>query len=119
MRALIVDDDETSCQLLAKVFQRKGIEVDWSADSVAGYDKACQYPYDLFILDVRMPGLSGTDLAIRVKKMSPNAKIVLISAFADDALRKTATYLGVTVLSKPFTLEHLLEVTANLVCPPP
>ena len=119
MRALIVDDDETSCQLLAKVFRRGGIEVDWSADSMAGYDKACRYPYDLFVLDVRMPGLSGTDLAAEIKKLSPNAKIMLISAFADDALRKTATCLGVTVLSKPFTLEHLLEATANLVCPSP
>ena len=117
MRALIVDDDETSCQLLAKVFRRDGIEVDWSADSVVGYDKACHYPYDLFILDVRMPGLSGTDLAAGIKKVSPNAKIVLISAFADEALQKTATCLGVTVLSKPFTLKHLLEVTADLVCP--
>jgi two-component system, chemotaxis family, chemotaxis protein CheY len=61
MRALIVDDDATFCQLLAKILKSKGLEAEWTTDSLAGYNLSMHQPYDLFILDVRMPLLSGTD----------------------------------------------------------
>jgi DNA-binding response OmpR family regulator len=115
MRALIVDDDKTSCQLLAKVLKNKGIEAEWSTDSLAGYHLSLHCAYDLFILDVRMPLLLGTDFAEGLKKDNPCAKIILISAFADEALQTTAQSLGVALLSKPFTPERLLEVTTEIL----
>ncbi len=115
MRALIVDDDETSCQLLVKVLKRKGMEAEWTTDSLAGYNLSRHHHYDLFILDVRMPLLLGTELAEGLKKENPNAKIILISAFADEALQKTAQSLGVSLLSKPFTLDRLLEATSEIL----
>jgi DNA-binding NtrC family response regulator len=74
-----------------------------------------QYPYDLFSLDVRMPLLSGTAFAEGLKKVKPNTKIILISAFADEALQKTARGLGVILLSKPFTSDRLLTLTAEVL----
>ena len=115
MRVLVVDDDKTSCQLLVKVFKGKGMEADWTTDSLAGYDLSRHYHYDLFILDVRMPLLLGTEFAEGLKKEHPEAKIILISAFADEALQKTAKSLGVSLLSKPFTPERLLKVTAEVL----
>jgi DNA-binding response OmpR family regulator len=115
MRVLIIDDDATSCQLLAKVLKSKGLEAEWTTDSLAGYHLSLHHPYDLFILDVRMPLLLGTDLAAGLKQQQPGAKIILISAFADEALRQTATSLGVALLSKPFTPNRLLEVTAEVL----
>lgn len=115
MRALIVDDDETSCQLLVKVLKGKGIEADWTADSLTGYSLSLHHHYDLFILDVRMPLLLGTELAEELKKEHPEAKIILISAFADEALQQTAKGLGVSLLSKPFTPDRLLKVTAEVL----
>jgi DNA-binding response OmpR family regulator len=115
MRVFIVDDDETSCQLLEKVFKRQGLEAEWTTDSLVGYQLSLQHPYDLFILDVRMPLLSGTEFAERLKKEHPNAKIILISAFADEALQKTAQNLGVTLLSKPFTPDRLLKLTTEML----
>ncbi len=61
MCALIVDDDETSCQLLEKILKSKGMEAEWTTDSLAGYNISRHHHYDLFILDVRMPLLLGTD----------------------------------------------------------
>lgn len=116
MRALIVDDDETSCQLLAKVLGGCQIETDWIADSCEGYGQALSGGYDLLVVDVRMPKLSGTEFAARIKKALPEVKIILISAFADERLRNTATALGVALLSKPFTPRHLLAVATSLLC---
>ena len=113
MRVLIVDDDESFCRLLAEIFERKGAEVSWTTDSLAGYEMSCQKPYELFIFDVRMPLFSGTELAEGLKKDRPGAKIILISAFADDSLRKISQKIGASLLSKPFTAETLLETVES------
>ena len=114
MRTLIVDDDKTSCQLLAKVLKNNGLEAEWITDSLAGYNLSLHCSYDLFILDVRMPFLLGTEFAEGLKKANPDAKIILISAFADEALQATARSLGAALLSKPFTPESLLEVITEI-----
>ena len=71
MRALIVDDDESSCQLLAKILTRASIDAEWTTDSHTGFAKALQYWYDLVVLDVQMPGLLGTDFAAGLKQHRP------------------------------------------------
>ena len=109
MRVLIVDDDETFCRLLAEVLETKGMQVVWTTDGLLGYEKSLYEPYDLFILDERMPLVLGTELIEDLKKDNPKAKIILISAFADEELQKRTQSLGVPLLSKPFAAERLLE----------
>jgi DNA-binding response OmpR family regulator len=115
MRALIVDDDKTTCQLLAKILKSTGLDAEWTTDSLTGYNLSLKQHYDLFILDVRMPLLLGTEFAEGLKKENPQAKILLISAFADEALQETAANIGVSLLSKPFTPDRLLKVTAEIL----
>jgi DNA-binding response OmpR family regulator len=117
MRALIVDDDETFCQLLTEVLERKGIEAVWTTDSLSGYEMSLGYPYDFFILDVRMPLLLGTELTEELKKENPGAKIILISAFADESLLETSKNLGAPLLSKPFSPDRLLRVISQILGP--
>jgi two-component system response regulator HydG len=109
MRILIVDDDESFCRLLAEILERKAAEVSWTTDSLEAYQMSLRQAYDLFIFDVRMPLFSGTELAESLKKDRPGARIILISAFADDSLQKTSQRIGLPLLSKPFTAERLLE----------
>jgi CheY-like chemotaxis protein len=110
VRVLLVEDDETFCQFLSEILEAKGAEVVSSTDSVDGYEKAWSYPYDLFIFDVRMPGLLGTEMAEALKEKNPAVKVILISAFADETLRKTAEKLRTPLLSKPFSAEDLFHV---------
>ncbi len=115
MRVLIVDDDETSCRLLAEVLEGNGFDVAWTTDSITGYEMSLSHPYDLVILDVRMPLLLGTELAQGLKQDCPEAKVILISAFADDSLIRKATSLGASLLSKPFTPGRLLSVVTRVL----
>jgi CheY-like chemotaxis protein len=110
VRVLIVEDDETFCAFLTEILQRRGNEVVCSTDGVDGYQKAQSCPYDLIILDVRMPGLLGTEVVEALKQQIPSVKVILISAFADASLRETASNLGVPLLSKPFSPADLFEV---------
>lgn len=110
MRVLIIDDDETFCRLLAEVLENQGMQVVWTTDGLLGYEKSLYEPYDLFILDERMPLVLGTELVEDLKRDNPQAKIILISAFADETLQKRSQRLGVSLLSKPFDAERLLDV---------
>jgi len=109
---LIIDDDKTFCGFLAEILKPKGFQVTWTTDGLAGYDMALHGPYDLLIIDVRMPGVLGTELAERLKKEKPQVKIILISAFADESLGRTADRLGVALVSKPFSATRLYDVIA-------
>ena len=115
MRALIVDDDQTFCEFLSEVLADKGIEGIWATDGVEGYAMWCHQPFDLVISDVRMPSLLGTELAERLKRDNPHVKIILISAFADEASFDMSRSLGVPLLSKPFVPDRLLEVIAEVL----
>ena len=115
MRVLIVDDDETFCQLLAEVLQDKGMQVAWTTDGFAGYNMSTRQVYDVFIVDVRMPLILGTELAEALKKEHPYAKIILVSAFADPTLLRLAKRIDVPLLSKPFSTRHLLETVENVL----
>ena len=115
MRVLVVDDDEASCQLLVKILQANKMDAEWASNGRTAYEMALRQPYDLFILDVRMPLILGTELAEGLKKKHPDARIILISSFADVALRQDAARLGVPLLSKPFTLNRLLQTTTEVL----
>jgi DNA-binding response OmpR family regulator len=114
-RILVVDDDQTFCQFLAEVLDGKGITVVWTTDGLKGYETSLYEAYDLFILDQRMPLILGTELVEELKKDNPRAKIILTSAFADDALRNKMRGLGVPLLSKPFSADRLLQVVEGVL----
>jgi CheY-like chemotaxis protein len=103
MRVLIVDDDEIFCQLLAEILEGKGMRAAWTTDGLVGYEKSLYEPYDLFILDERMPLVFGTELAEDLKQDNPDVKIILTSAFANEELLKRSQSLGIPLLSKPFS----------------
>ena len=109
MRVLIVDDDETFCQFMAEVLESKGIQVVWTTDGLVGYEMSLHEYYDLFILDERMPLVFGTELIEDLRRDNPQARIILISAFADETLQRQSQSLGVPLLSKPFAAERFIE----------
>ncbi|HSE88285.1 MAG TPA: response regulator [Candidatus Binatia bacterium] len=117
MRVLIIDDDATFCELLAEILEEKGVEVEWTTDGFGGYEMSLYQPYDLFILDQRMPLVLGSELAEYLREDNPKAKIILTSAFADQALGDIARSIDSPLLSKPFGADRLLELIKRLLGP--
>ena len=115
MRVLIIDDDRTCCELLAETLGEKGIEVEWTTDGFGGYEMSLDQPYDLFILDQRMPLVLGSELAEYLREDNPEAKIILTSAFADETLGDIAKRIGSPLLSKPFAANRLLGLIKHLL----
>jgi DNA-binding NtrC family response regulator len=109
MRVLVIDDDEIFCRLLVEILEGKGIETASTTDGLAGYEMINRNHFDLFIIDVRMPLILGTELAEAIKENDAQARIILASAFADSKLRDFAAKNGLFLLSKPFNLERFLK----------
>jgi DNA-binding response OmpR family regulator len=113
VNVLIVDDDEVFCRFLAEVLNAKGMKTRWTTDGLFGYELSLYHSYDLFILDQRMPLIFGTELIEELKKDNPKTRIILISAFADEALENKSQKLGVRLLSKPFGANRLLQAVES------
>jgi DNA-binding response OmpR family regulator len=112
---LIIDDDKTFCELLAETLDGAGIKAAWTTDGVDGYEMSLSCGFHVIVLDVQMPGVSGTELARDIKQKKPGTKIILISTFADERLRQIASQLGVGLLSKPFSASHLIEMIDKIL----
>jgi two-component system response regulator PilR (NtrC family) len=114
MRALVIDDDETFCRLLVELLEQKGIQAESTTDGFAAYALLDRERFDLCIIDVRMPLVLGTELAEAIQQDRPQSKIILISAFADEALRNFAVRHGIVLLSKPFTATQLFDAVRHV-----
>ena len=117
MRILVIDDDEVFCRLLVEILEEIGIEAACSTDGLDAYEKLTRDPYDLCIIDVRMPLILGTDLAAAIQAQHPTVKLVLASGFADNALQEHARRKGILLLSKPFTAHQLLDTVKTAMGP--
>ncbi|HWH75807.1 MAG TPA: response regulator, partial [Candidatus Binatus sp.] len=113
MRVLVVDDDEIFSKLLVEMLEDVGIGAVCTTDGAVAYELASRETYDVCIIDVRMPLILGTELADAIREDQPNARIILASAFADQALKDYSKQKGIKLLSKPFTKLQLVDSVNN------
>lgn len=105
---LVVDDDPRMRDLLALLLRFSKFEVLSAANPVEAM-RAIQDRADiaLVIADIVMPGMNGYDLADEIAKVRPDIRMVFMSGFAADPLRRP---VNAPCLAKPFTVEELLSV---------
>ena len=82
-RILIVDDEQDLCDILAFNLEVAGFETDCAYSGEEGLQKDLQ-TYDLFLLDVMMPGMSGFEMARRLKADRRTAHLPIIFLTAKD-----------------------------------
>jgi len=81
-RLLIVEDEDTLCESLQRVFQREGYEVDRADSAESAFALLHNRTYDLIITDIILPGISGIELLTRYKRQNPAQKVMVITAYA-------------------------------------
>jgi DNA-binding NtrC family response regulator len=116
-RVFVVDDEFIIASTLATILQRNGFEAVSFTDPLEALSAAGQSAPDLLITDVVMPALSGVDLAISIKKLSPECKVLLFSGQAATAnLLQAARSNGhdFELLSKPIHPTDLLKKIRNV-----
>lgn len=112
VRVLIADDEAEIRDVLRQFFERHGYSVDCVVDGLSAVALALSGQYDAVILDCRMPGMSGLEVARAVRCFDGSVAatpLIGISGLLDD-VRKECLDAGMNAfLAKPFSLEALLE----------
>lgn len=114
-RVLVVDDDEGIRRFAVKALGRAGYDVVTACDGPDALRLVETQPrFDLFIIDVMMPGMRGDELARRLHDRDPETKILYFTGYADQffALRPMLRE-NEAVLVKPVTLGAFLEAVSH------
>ena len=109
-KILIVDDEQAIRNVLSLSLRRLGYDVEMAASGSEAISKyiADNYDYDLVILDMVMPELSGSDIFFRLKELNPNVRVLICTAFASEqAIRDILDNGGKGLIHKPFDIEEL------------
>jgi adenylate cyclase len=83
-RLLVVDDNEMNRDMLSRRLKGKGYAVDIAEDGQQALDMMAKEPYDLILLDIMMPGISGIDVLRAVRQTKSRADLPIIMATAKD-----------------------------------
>ncbi|MCL4490666.1 MAG: response regulator [Nitrospirae bacterium] len=81
-KLLIVEDEDTLCESLKRVFAKEGYEVDIAGSAESAFGLLKEKTYDLIITDIILPGISGIELLTRYKEQNPGQKVVIMTAYA-------------------------------------
>ena len=99
---LVVDDDADTCRNMADLFGDLGYAIETAEGAHTALDKARQQPYDLGLLDLRMPGMDGLTLCRHLKRLQPPMVTMIVTAYGGSDLDKEARAAGAWhVLLKP------------------
>lgn len=79
-KILIIDDDEMLCEELAEILMGNGYDVKTALDGQKGLDAIREAPYDLVLLDIKMPQLNGLEALKEIKESKTAPKVMILSA---------------------------------------
>ncbi len=107
---LVVDDDDAIRALVTRVLQRNQYAVEQASNGEEAMTKLQQGRFDVILLDLMMPIMSGFDVIDRLTIESPDQPVVVMSAASDRDFQRVSNAAVVqSIIRKPFELSELLE----------
>ena len=120
MRLLLIEDETKVANFIARGLRAERFAVDVAGDGVTGWEMASTVDYDLIILDLMLPGLSGTELLRRLRKEHYKTAVLMLTA-RDGTSDKVENFEAGAddYLTKPFAFAELLVRVKALLRRPP
>ena len=113
-RVLVVDDEASIRDLLAKTLALAEYDVDVAPDGRSAPERMRLYPYDLLIADLKMPGMDGLTVIREAKRYKTDLPVIIITGFSTESSAIEAVNLGVAgYLTKPFRVPQVLAAAAK------
>ncbi len=113
---LVVDDEAIVRDSLGKWFTEEGYDVSVAENGSAALDILSNRTFDVIFLDIKMPGMSGLELQRKIREFSPDATIVIITAFASVDTAVEALKDGAhDYITKPIDPDYLSHLVSKLV----
>jgi DNA-binding response OmpR family regulator len=108
MRLLVIEDEKKVADFIARGLKAERLAVDTAYDGQSGWDMASVYQYDLIILDLMLPELSGTEVLRRIRKVNSCVPVLILTA-RDATEEKVQNFEAGAddYLTKPFAFAEL------------
>ena len=112
---LVVDDELLIRWSVSETLSELGFDVEQASDAGAALRavSTAALPFDVVVLDLRLPDMNDLSLLGTLRQLLPNATLVLMTAFGTPEIVRDALALGATVLNKPFELDELKRLVAE------
>src|SRR5580700_4163273 len=94
-RVLVVDDEASIRDLLAKTLALAEYDVDVAPDGRSALERMRLYPYDLLIVDLKMPGMDGLTVIREAKRYKADLPVIIITGYSTESAAIEALNLGV------------------------
>jgi len=115
-KILVVDDEKIVRESLFHWFEDEGYSVDTAEDAVAALKLFDRGKYDLILLDMKMPGMSGLELLSKIKEIDRDSSVILITAFASVPTAIQALKEGAyDYVTKPVDPDELNNLVKNAI----
>ncbi|UCD80232.1 MAG: sigma-54-dependent Fis family transcriptional regulator [Desulfobacterales bacterium] len=113
-KILVVDDESSHRQMIKAVLSAEGYEIREAADGNQAVKAVEEKFYDLILMDIRMPGLSGIEALQKIKDISPGIPVIIMTAYASVNTAIEALKSGAyDYLTKPLDIEELKILVAK------
>jgi len=111
MRVLLVDDEEELVATLAERLFYREINADWVTSGLEALEMAEKYKYDIAVLDVKMPGISGCELKKSLQDKHPAMKYIFLTGHgSEDDFKSCTEEAGAEYyLVKPVNIDSLIK----------
>ena len=116
-RILVVDDDPSVRQMLARVLVGEGYTVQVAANGVEAVEMAAASRFDLVLLDLNMPVKNGWDTFERLTSQNPLLSVIVITAMPNQLFTALGSGVG-ALLEKPLDFPKLVQTVSNLIAEP-
>jgi DNA-binding NtrC family response regulator len=115
-RILVVDDDETVRRSYLRSLQSVSCDVESASNGEEALQTMEQNPFDVVLLDMRMPGLDGLSVLRTIKQKWPDSEVVIITGFPTVDSAKEAVRLGAfDYVSKPVGPQDVINVADGAI----
>jgi DNA-binding NtrC family response regulator len=113
---LVVDDQVAFANQIQRTLQKEGYRVETAVDGVQGLEMLESDNFDLYLVDLKMPGMDGIEFLRRIKTDDSDTSVIIMTAFGSIESAVEAMKLGAShYLQKPFSPEELLVVVQKVL----
>ena len=114
---LIVDDEASLTTMLREELQESGLyEIDLAFDGADAINLIQKKLYDVVLLDIKMPRVSGTEVLQFIQEHSPSSQVIILSQYADVKMAVETTKLGAyEVLAKPYDIDQIEQTIERAI----
>lgn len=109
MKILLVDDESELVSAMAERLNLRGMDTDWVTCGVDAIEAAKEKCYDIGVLDMKMPRMSGLELKNELSAICPNMKYIFLSGHGSEKDFKEGSAQAACYLIKPVKIEDLIK----------